>query len=673
MTSRIAHVALVISGLLIGGCSMPQLTPMGRGVIALGTPPAGHCQALGMVIGNGRGPYSPQSLVEYATNEARNHAAELGATHVVTTAPALEYSALYAHNGEEVNTATLTGSAYRCVGGSEANAATPNSGVSQQLQAAIRAHDFRLYELLYTRYREGVGQDYIDAWASDLAAFPLERGRAIRESTALREDAQLRAANDSRLLLVALDQAQRRFLELFPSNPASAGVRHANEQTAAEMQRARRFVEYNRCAVACLVQSVTALRANSFGATDGCFGDARCYNRISSAFDRCSSACVRLAPSAGSLDPPATRLEPRVADNGPGHLTEQQVIARVRALPAVRRFARSVHRPGRFSILVEGSPAPGCVAGDDDCQWSLGVGGNGPERWSRWNSFYVDAATGGIRVLDILVGDRGTWVPVGDFFDRHGRRRQESNNQEAPAEGPGETPAPTEPRPLPSVGASATATGGTPPREPPRETMAPSTLPEVPRPAARATTVGSLSAGASVTSTAGRPPRELLRENTPPLTLPEVPPPAASARERPSTTGPVTLGVPDRGGSTDSSDGHNGVGVGPWIVGGLGVVALGTAAVSWWVVRAGAQSDRDAACHAASMSCDPSAQDAQRRGEAATLVTNVSLGVGAAGLVGGTLWLIFGRGATREPAATAWTVGADPVAGGGVARISGSF
>ncbi len=175
-----------------------------------------------------------------------------------------------------------------------------------QLQEAMNAHDFQLYERTYNTLREGAGQYYINAWASDLAAYPLERDRAIRESTALREDAQLRAANDSRLLLVALDRAQNRFLQLFPTNPASEGVRRANEHTATEMQRASRFVEYNRCAVACLVERVTALRSNSMGAADGCFGDARCYRRIDSAFDRCSTACVRLAPSAGSLDRPAT-------------------------------------------------------------------------------------------------------------------------------------------------------------------------------------------------------------------------------------------------------------------------------------------------------------------------------------------------------------------------------
>lgn len=135
MTSRIAHVTLVISGLLIGACSTPQLTPMGRGVIALGTPPVGHCRALGMVIGNARGPYSPQSLV-YATNDARNHAAELGATHVVTTPPAPEYSALYS---QEVNSVTLTGSAYRCGGGPEAAQTNVAGGEEQARLAAQQA------------------------------------------------------------------------------------------------------------------------------------------------------------------------------------------------------------------------------------------------------------------------------------------------------------------------------------------------------------------------------------------------------------------------------------------------------------------------------------------------------------------------------------------------------
>lgn len=141
MTSRIA---LVISGLLIGACSTPQLTPMGRGVVALRTPPVGHCQELGPVTGEGHGPYSSQSLVEYATNDARNHAAELGATHVLTTSPALEYSSLYAHNGQEVNTATMTGTAYRCGGGTETAQANVAGGEEhahgQDLHATEETH-----------------------------------------------------------------------------------------------------------------------------------------------------------------------------------------------------------------------------------------------------------------------------------------------------------------------------------------------------------------------------------------------------------------------------------------------------------------------------------------------------------------------------------------------------
>jgi Domain of unknown function (DUF4156) len=121
MTLHMAHLTLITSVLFITACSTPELTPMGRGVIALGTPPGEHCRALGLVTGEGRGPYSPGSLVEYATNDARNRAAELGATHVHTMPPALGYSANYTSGSSGgqgaagVSSATLTGTAYRCV------------------------------------------------------------------------------------------------------------------------------------------------------------------------------------------------------------------------------------------------------------------------------------------------------------------------------------------------------------------------------------------------------------------------------------------------------------------------------------------------------------------------------------------------------------------------------
>jgi hypothetical protein len=120
MISHITHVAFLTLVLLVGACSTPELTPMGRGVIALTTPPNGECRALGSVTGDGRGPYSSGSLVEYATNDVRNRAAELGATHVHTMPPTFGYSGNYTagpsggQGSAGVSSATLTGTAYVC-------------------------------------------------------------------------------------------------------------------------------------------------------------------------------------------------------------------------------------------------------------------------------------------------------------------------------------------------------------------------------------------------------------------------------------------------------------------------------------------------------------------------------------------------------------------------------
>ena len=147
-----------------------------------------------------------------------------------------------------------------------------------------------------------------------------------------------------------------------------------------------------------------------------------------------------------------------------------------------------------------------------------------------------------------------------------------------------------------------------------------------------------------------------------------VPAPVAAAPAAPGAvpiadTAPVTVAAGHRGGA----------GAGPWIVGGVGVLAFGLAGVFYGVLRAGALSDRDAACHAATMSCDPAALDAQSRAETATLLTNVALGVGSAAVVGGVVWYLLGRGGSEEPERTAWTWGMGPLAGGAVLRVGGTL
>ncbi len=116
-----------------------------------------------------------------------------------------------------------------------------------------------------------------------------------------------------------------------------------------------------------------------------------------------------------------------------------------------------------------------------------------------------------------------------------------------------------------------------------------------------------------------------------------------------------------------------GAGIGPWILAGGGALALGAAAVFYGVMRAGALNDRAAACHSSTMSCDSAANDAQSRAVTATLLTNVSLGVGAAAIVGGALWYVLGRGSDTRPERSAWTWDVGPIAGGAALQVAGTL
>ena len=133
MRSRPVSFGLAGSFVLLAACSAPQLTPMGRGVVAMGAPPMGRCQPLGPVTGESRGAYSAGSLIEYATNDVRNQAAAVGATHIHTAQPSLVYSANQQSAG--VSGATVSGTAYRCAG-EAALEVRPQRGIYAALRPA---------------------------------------------------------------------------------------------------------------------------------------------------------------------------------------------------------------------------------------------------------------------------------------------------------------------------------------------------------------------------------------------------------------------------------------------------------------------------------------------------------------------------------------------------------
>ncbi|MGZ6124490.1 MAG: DUF4156 domain-containing protein [Myxococcales bacterium] len=106
------------------GCSTAALSPAARNVVPLAAAPPSACQNLGAVIGQGGGAFggayvSNDSLMEYAMNDARNKAANLGATHVQLSAPQLGGAS------GTTTTATVMAVAYRCP--PEANAPAASS------------------------------------------------------------------------------------------------------------------------------------------------------------------------------------------------------------------------------------------------------------------------------------------------------------------------------------------------------------------------------------------------------------------------------------------------------------------------------------------------------------------------------------------------------------------
>lgn len=112
-------VSIFALTLALTACATAELSRKGASVVAAQTAPYGDCVVLGTVIGEGGGSFgggmiSNASLVEYAMNDARNKAGELGANYVQLGQPALGVSG--GDGGTTTTTATVLGTAYRCSG-----------------------------------------------------------------------------------------------------------------------------------------------------------------------------------------------------------------------------------------------------------------------------------------------------------------------------------------------------------------------------------------------------------------------------------------------------------------------------------------------------------------------------------------------------------------------------
>lgn len=113
-----------------------------------------------------------------------------------------------------------------------------------------------------------------------------------------------------------------------------------------------------------------------------------------------------------------------------------------------------------------------------------------------------------------------------------------------------------------------------------------------------------------------------------------------------------------------------GRGAGPWLVLGGGVVALGLSAM-FLGLRESAKTSRDAACGIGY--CTQTAADFQSTAETDNLAMYVTLGVGAAAVTAGVVWLVTGRSSAEAPGRTALGVSLSPTRGGALLGLGGSL
>jgi hypothetical protein len=110
MTQRLTLLSILALAAGVAGCATVSVTPAASKVVVATATPSG-CKSLGQVFGQGGGYWTvgefvPNGkLVESAIADARNKAAELGATHIVPAPVQI--------TGEST-TATVSAAAYAC-------------------------------------------------------------------------------------------------------------------------------------------------------------------------------------------------------------------------------------------------------------------------------------------------------------------------------------------------------------------------------------------------------------------------------------------------------------------------------------------------------------------------------------------------------------------------------
>jgi hypothetical protein len=128
----------------------------------------------------------------------------------------------------------------------------------------------------------------------------------------------------------------------------------------------------------------------------------------------------------------------------------------------------------------------------------------------------------------------------------------------------------------------------------------------------------------------------------------------------------VAGGAAPQPATTDRARSSHGIPLGAWIVGGLGVAALGTSGYFAVVTS----NDLDTLRH----TCSPSCTDAQMStGKTHAVLTDTLLGVGAAAVGVGVVWAILGSGSSSGVSGASAAIEASPVPGGAVVSVRGAY
>jgi hypothetical protein len=104
---------LVVASMPVLACSTPSLSPDAAKVVASRRPPPPECETVKYIVGEGGGTFGGgwvknEDLIEYAMNDLRNKAADIGANYVEHDPPQL------GSGKGTTTTVTISGTAYRC-------------------------------------------------------------------------------------------------------------------------------------------------------------------------------------------------------------------------------------------------------------------------------------------------------------------------------------------------------------------------------------------------------------------------------------------------------------------------------------------------------------------------------------------------------------------------------